>query len=85
MSDLKLSISVIFYNMDHEIPRTLQSLSAKIHKHITSSEYEVILVDNGSKNPPQTRTGYNNMRLIEMDKSIASPVVPYSIIFMMTN
>jgi glycosyltransferase involved in cell wall biosynthesis len=74
MSDLKLSIIVISYNMDREIPRTLLSLSAKMQKHITSSEYEVILVDNGSKNPPQIPTEYNNMRLIEMDEPIASPV-----------
>ena len=47
-----MSVIVISYNMTRELPRTLYSLSAGYQRDITREEYEVILVDNGSKIPP---------------------------------
>ena len=48
-----MSIIVICYNMNREIQRTIYSLSADFQRDISSDEYEVILVDNGSKVPPK--------------------------------
>lgn len=44
----RLSIIVIFYNMQREAPRTLYSLSAAYQRGVQASDYEVIAVDNGS-------------------------------------
>lgn len=46
-----LSVVVISYNMRREIPRTLRSLSVPYQKNIARTEYEIILVDNGSEQP----------------------------------
>ena len=43
----KVSIIVISYNMNRELPRTLLSLSLPYQKDIGHDEYEVILIDNG--------------------------------------
>ena len=48
-----LSVVVVSYNMDRELPRTLYSMSPKFQRDIDRDGYEVILVDNGSKNPPR--------------------------------
>ena len=48
MSDLRLSVVVISFNMNREIPRTLYSLSPRFQKDIVASDYEIIVVDNGS-------------------------------------
>lgn len=47
----KLSVVVICYNMAREIPRTIRSLSLPMQRGIATSEYEIILVDNGSTQP----------------------------------
>ena len=47
-----MSIVVVSYNMNRELQRTIYSLSADFQRDISRDEYEVILVDNGSKNPP---------------------------------
>ena len=43
-----LSIIVVAYKMSREVPRTLQSLSAKYQHHVFESDYEIILVENSS-------------------------------------
>ena len=48
----KVSIVVISYNMNRELPRTLLSLSLPYQKDIGRDDFEVILIDNGSKVPP---------------------------------
>lgn len=48
MPDLRLSVVVISFNMNREIPRTLYSLSPLFQKDISASDYEIIVVDNGS-------------------------------------
>jgi glycosyltransferase involved in cell wall biosynthesis len=47
----RLSVVVVSYEMDRELPRTIRSLSPAVQKGIAADEYEVILVDNGSKQP----------------------------------
>lgn len=44
-----LSIVVVVYNMRREAPRTLYSLSTAYQKGVSAEDYEVIVVDNGSR------------------------------------
>ena len=46
-----LSIIVIFYNMKREAPRTLYTLSSKYQLGVSDSDYEVLVIDNGSDEP----------------------------------
>lgn len=46
---LQLSVVVIAYNISRELPRTLYTLSEKFQREIHSDDYEIIVVDNGSK------------------------------------
>lgn len=46
-----LSVVVIAYDMEREIPRTLHSLSAQYQTGMMGVNYEVIVVDNGSPTP----------------------------------
>ena len=39
--------------MNRELPRTIYSLSAEYQRDISRDEYEVIIIDNGSKIPPR--------------------------------
>lgn len=48
---MKLSIVVIFYNMQREAMRTLYSLSAAYQQCVAAEDYEVIAIDNGSLRP----------------------------------
>ncbi len=43
-----LSVIVVAYDMDRELPNTLYSLSPAYQRDIRERDYEVILVDNGS-------------------------------------
>ena len=47
-----LSVVVISHNMRRELPRTLESLSAGCQAGIGRDDYEVVLIDNGSRHPP---------------------------------
>jgi glycosyltransferase involved in cell wall biosynthesis len=62
--------------MAREAPRTLLSLSATYQRHISANDYEVIVVDNGSKpalNADSMRGLAGNFRLIRVDKVHCSP------------
>lgn len=48
-----LSVIVVTYNMNRELPRTLASLAPGYQRGIAAGEYEVIVVDNGSAIPPE--------------------------------
>lgn len=50
-NDTRLSVIVISFNMKRELPRTLESLSARMQNNIQESDYEIIVVDNGSTDP----------------------------------
>ena len=47
----RLSVIVVAYNMARELPRTLYTLSSSYQRGIQASDYEVIVVDNGSTPP----------------------------------
>jgi glycosyltransferase involved in cell wall biosynthesis len=47
----KLSVVVCAYNMARELPRTIRSLSPEMQRSIGPSDYEIIVVDNGSTRP----------------------------------
>lgn len=49
-----ISIIVIAYNMERELPRTLYSLTREYQQNIDGLNYEVIVVDNGSEIPINT-------------------------------
>jgi glycosyltransferase involved in cell wall biosynthesis len=46
---MKLSVIVVSYNMARELPRTIRSLSGSMQRGISPQDYEVIVIDNGSK------------------------------------
>jgi hypothetical protein len=46
-----LSVVVVGYQMQRELPRTLRSLSPAMQRDIRADEYEIVLVDNGSPEP----------------------------------
>ena len=46
-----LSVIVIGYRMERELPRTLHSLSPAMQRGIKAEQYEIILIDNGSPQP----------------------------------
>jgi len=46
--NIDLSVVVINYKMNRELPRTILSLSAAMQKGIAQSLYELVVVDNGS-------------------------------------
>ncbi|RWR51924.1 glycosyltransferase [Sinirhodobacter ferrireducens] len=49
----ELSLIVISYEMARELPRTLYSLSPQYQQGIAATDYEVIVIDNGSRHPPK--------------------------------
>lgn len=48
MARVGLSVVVVVHNMEREFPRTLQTLSPEYQRRIDASDYEVVVVDNGS-------------------------------------
>ena len=47
---IKLSFIVLAYDMQRELPKTLHSLSESFQKDVTSDEFEIILIENQSRN-----------------------------------
>ena len=67
---------VVAYNMRREVARTLLSLSASYQRHMEPSEYEVIVVDNGSTPPVDQlmiRKLQGTFRLIRIEQASRSP------------
>ena len=48
----RLSVVVVAHNMTRELKRTIHSLSPKYQRDVKAQDYEVIVVDNGSNQPP---------------------------------
>ena len=46
-----LSIVICAYNMPRELPRTIRSLSPAMQRGVQKSDYEIIVMDNGSTSP----------------------------------
>lgn len=53
MSRLQLSLVVVCYKMARELPRTLVSLASDYQRGVSADDYEVIVVDNGTPQPPR--------------------------------
>lgn len=71
---MKLSVIVIAYNMQREVPRTLQALARSYQTAAADLDYEVILVDNGSPVPLQLDTpGDVPVTLLRIDNALPSP------------
>lgn len=71
-----LSLVVVHYNIPRELPRTLFSLSTSFQKDISADDYEVIVVDNGSKELPNIdsfRENGMNVRLLQVPNPNQSP------------
>jgi hypothetical protein len=51
----RISVVVAAFNMRRELPRTLESLTPGYQRGVTGDEYEVIVVDNGSRLPLSAR------------------------------
>ena len=72
-----LSVIVVCFNMERELPRTVISLSAKMQRDIREDNYEIIVVDNGSTHkfdPDYLKSLGNNISYLVVDKPTKSPV-----------
>jgi glycosyltransferase involved in cell wall biosynthesis len=68
-----LSVVVISYNMPRELPRTLFTLHPPYQRGIDPKDLEVILVDNGSRPPPEAERMPPGTRLVVMEDPTPSP------------
>lgn len=72
----KLSVVVVFFNMQREAQRTLYSLDAAYQHGIRADEYEIIAVDSGSStplNPGDFRHLTSNIRFLSVAPSAPTP------------
>ena len=74
MNKPKVSIVVIAYNMGRELPRTLLTLRAPYQKYIENSDIEIIVVDNGSKQPTVLDNDWTNVKYLNFPNPTHSPV-----------
>jgi glycosyltransferase involved in cell wall biosynthesis len=73
----KLSIIVIFHNMQREAKRTLHSLSTAYQNDVSEADYEVIAIDNASRQPlnaEQVKSNGANFRYHFYETCSVSPV-----------
>ena len=71
-----LSLVIVNFNIARELPRTLFSLSTSFQQGISADDYEVIVVDNGSKELPDIspfRENGMNVRLLQVPNPNQSP------------
>ena len=71
-----VSVVVVAYDIERELPRTLRSLSVGYQRGVDASDYEVIVVDNGSPAPvdPSVFDGLDGeFRLVRIDDASPSP------------
>ena len=72
----ELSVVMVVYNMAREAPRTLRSLSPGYQQRIDASDYEVIVIDNGSDEPLGEETVESfgpGFRYVYVDNASPSP------------
>lgn len=72
-----LTIVVVLHDMAREYPRTLYSLSSAYQRGVSSTEYRVLVVDNGSTEPVSivdVRRFGPNFDLLRIDDAPRSPV-----------
>lgn len=76
-ADDLLSIVVISYENQRELPRTLHSLSPHYQEGVTGDQYEIVVVDNGSKKPPRAKHYADlgvDLSVVVMEEPTHSPV-----------
>lgn len=74
--DPKISIVICSYNMPRELPRTIRSLSPLMQRGVQKSDYEIIVVDNGSTQPfdvEECRGWGAHLRVLTIPSGSASP------------
>lgn len=74
--DGRLSLILVCYNMARELPRTIETLSARMQIGLTEDDYELIVVDNGSSHPVDRQaclTLASNCRFLDTPEPTASP------------
>src|ERR1700686_5207356 len=74
-SSVELSVVVVCYEMAGQIGNTLRSLLPPYQRNITKSDYEVVLVDNGSRQmlDEQIRTMSPNLQYIYISPNESRP------------
>ncbi|HVU88465.1 MAG TPA: glycosyltransferase family A protein [Pirellulales bacterium] len=76
MQPLRLSVIVVAYNMERELPRTLRSLGPTMQLRIAPEDYEILVVDNGSS-PPVDIRAYSawcrNVEIMRIENPRISP------------
>jgi glycosyltransferase involved in cell wall biosynthesis len=55
VADPQTSIVVCAHDMERELPRTIRSLSPGMQRGVHPSDYEIVVVDNGSATRPQAQ------------------------------
>ena len=73
---MKLSVLVVIYNMRREAPRTIYSLLPGYQKNITSEDYEILVLENGSSEPLDSSYINNlpeNVRYLQVPNPTPSP------------
>jgi glycosyltransferase involved in cell wall biosynthesis len=76
MTQPRLSVVVVAFNMARALPRTLQSLSPGLQTGLAPESYEIIVVDNGSAVPPNIedcRKWGAQVRLLRVPNPSISP------------
>lgn len=71
-----LSVVVVAYDMERELPRTLATLSVPRQRGVEADDYEVIVVDNGSPepvDPAMVESHGPGFRCIRLDPAPPSP------------
>lgn len=73
----ELSVIVIAYEMARELPRTLRTLSVDYQSGLNASQYEVLVIDNGSNQPVTSGDcafNTSNFRFLQHPGGEVSPV-----------
>jgi len=76
MPQPKLSLIILTYNMQRELPRTLESLSGDYQRNIDIDDFEIILIENESNNlldGKSLQLQYPNLRYYLNKTNPASP------------
>ncbi|MEM7498892.1 MAG: glycosyltransferase [Pseudomonadota bacterium] len=72
----RLSVVVVAYGMARELPRTLETLSARMQRGLGDADYEIIVVDNGSPEPADAAALVSiapNARVVRLHEAMCSP------------
>jgi hypothetical protein len=73
----RISVVLVAYEMRRELPRTIQSLSPAMQRGIEAADYELVVVDNGSAEPPdreQCEAYGASITWLRIDDASPSPV-----------